>query len=154
GRDLDNPRLTNLLRRETRRLQNLRFEEAPGEADILCDNVVRLHFDYYDSRDKTWREEWITTAPDGQPDRLPSKVRIILTVRDERGQETPFKPEPQIMMKEPLNLKAADPPPPSNPTSPNSQTKPGTPGSTPSGTPSTTPASPVSNNPLAPPVKV
>jgi general secretion pathway protein J len=98
----------NLVRRETRRLTYLKLEEQAGEADIVCDDVVRLQLDYYDSRDKIWREEWVTNAADGQPDRLPSRVKITLTVRDERGQEVPFTTEARISMQEPLNLKAVD----------------------------------------------
>ena len=45
---------------------------------------------------------------DGQPDRLPSKVRITLTVRDERGKEVPFQTQARVFMQEPLNLRAVD----------------------------------------------
>lgn len=103
--DRNNPRLTNLMRRETRRLTNLSPLDAPGEADLLCDAVVRLQFDYWDARDKEWREGWSTIAADGQPDRLPGKVRITLTVRDERGQDVPFQTEVRLPIQEPLNLR-------------------------------------------------
>jgi hypothetical protein len=86
----------------------LRPEDAPGETDILCDDVLLLHFDYYDARDKKWVTEWSTVAADGQPDRLPSRVRISLTVRDERGKEIAFQTESRVMMQEPLQLKPQD----------------------------------------------
>ena len=95
-------------RRESRRLGYLKPEELSGETDVMCDDVVQLKLTYYDSRDKQWREEWNTTSADGQPDRLPSKVKIVLTVRDERGQEVPFTTQVHIAMQEPLNLKATD----------------------------------------------
>jgi type II secretory pathway component PulJ len=107
-RDPDDGRKTNLVRRETRRLAYQKPEEATGESDIICDDVVRMQIDYWDARDKQWREEWVTTSADGQPDRLPSKVKITLTVRDERGKEVPFVTESRIAMLEPLNLKAVD----------------------------------------------
>jgi general secretion pathway protein J len=107
-RDRDEPRKTNLIRRETRRLNNLKPEDAAGETDIVCDDIVKLRLDYYDSRDKIWREEWVTTAADGQPDRLPSRVRITLTVHDERGKEVPFQTESRLQMQEPLNSKPND----------------------------------------------
>jgi general secretion pathway protein J len=100
----------NLVRRETRRLANLRVEDSPGATDILCDDVVRLRFEYWDGRDKQWRDEWVTTAVDGQPDRLPAKVRITLVVHDERGKEVPFTTTTRISMQEPLSLKAQDTP--------------------------------------------
>jgi general secretion pathway protein J len=103
ARDRDDSRKTNLMRRETRRLSYYKIDEQPGEADIVCDDVVKLQIEYYDHRDKVWREEWVTTALDGQPDRLPSKIRITLTVRDERGKEVPFQTELRVAMSEPLN---------------------------------------------------
>ena len=103
ARDRDDSRKQNLMRRETRRLSYLKIDEQPGEADIVCDDVVKLKIDYYDHRDKVWREEWVTTALDGQPDRLPSKIRITLTVHDERGKEVPFQTEVRVAMSEPLN---------------------------------------------------
>lgn len=104
-RDRNDSRVTNLVRRETRRLSNVRFSDAPGEADILCDDLVRLQFDYWDLRDKQWRDSWSTLSADGQPDRLPSKVKITLTVRDERGQEVSFQTQVRLPIQEPLNLR-------------------------------------------------
>jgi general secretion pathway protein J len=98
----------NLMRRETRRLANLRVEDAPGATDILCDDVVRLRFDYWDARDKQWRDEWATTSVDGQPDRLPAKVRITLVVHDERGKEVPFTTTTRVSMQEPLGQMGQD----------------------------------------------
>jgi general secretion pathway protein J len=100
--------ITNLMRRETRRLGYGKPEDLSGQRDILCDDVVRLKVDYWDSRDKTWREEWNTTSADGQPDRLPNKIKLTLTVHDERGKEVPFQTQTRLFMQEPLNLRAAD----------------------------------------------
>jgi general secretion pathway protein J len=108
ARDREDNRKMNLIRRETRRLQYLKPEDSPGESDIICDDIVSLKLDYWDARDKQWREEWVTNAADGQPDRLPSRVRITLTARDERGREVPFQTEARIAMQEPLNLRAVD----------------------------------------------
>jgi general secretion pathway protein J len=107
GRDRNDSRKTNLFRRETRRLANLKPEVAAGESDIVCDDILRLKLDYYDARDKLWREEWSTVAADGQPDRLPNKVKITLTVLDERRVEVPFQTEVRLMLQEPLNSKAS-----------------------------------------------
>jgi general secretion pathway protein J len=103
ARDRDDSRKTNLMRRETRRLSNYKVDEQAGEADIVCDDIIKLQLSYWDARDKIWRDEWITTSADGQPDRLPSKVKITLTVRDERGKEVPFQTEARLAMTEPLN---------------------------------------------------
>jgi len=135
ARDRDDSRKTNLMRRETRRLSNVKLDDAPGETNIVCDDVVKLRIEYWDARDKIWREEWITNAADGQPDRLPSRVRITLTVHDERGKEIPFQTETRIQMQEPLFLKPNDltmpggPPPagPAGPTGATGSTTPPTP---------------------------
>jgi general secretion pathway protein J len=108
GRDRDDSSRSNLMRRETRRLQNVRPELASGGAEILCDDVVSLRFSYWDAREKKWREDWNTVTADGQPDRLPTKVRIVLTVYDERRQEVPFVSETRPPMQEPLNLTPND----------------------------------------------
>ncbi len=108
ARDRDDSRKTNLMRRETRRLSNYKIDEQAGEADIVCDDVVKLKLDYYDALKKTWLEEWTTTSADGQPDRLPAKIKITLTVRDERGKEVPFQTEVRIAMTEPLNNQPRD----------------------------------------------
>jgi general secretion pathway protein J len=103
ARDREDSRKMNLMRRETRRLSNYKIDEQAGEADIVCDDVLKMQLSYWDARDKVWRDEWITTSADGQPDRLPSKVKITLTVRDERGKEVPFQTEARLAMAEPLN---------------------------------------------------
>ena len=103
ARDRDDSRKQNLMRRETRRLSNYKIDEQAGEADIVCDDVLKLQLSYYDARDKVWREEWTTVNADGQADRLPSKIKITLTVRDERGKEVPFQTEARVTMAEPLD---------------------------------------------------
>lgn len=136
-RDPEDNSKTDLARRETRRLSYQKIEEAPGEADIVCDDIVSLKLKYWDARDKQWRDEWVTTSADGEPDRLPSKVQITLTVHDERGQEVPFTTEARIAMQEPLNLRAVDLQ--TTPGTPAPGT-PGTPAPGTAGTPSTTAA--------------
>lgn len=105
--DRDHRGVTDLMRRETRRLGYWKPDDLAGQRDILCDDIIGFRVDYYDARDKTWREEWNTTVADGQPDRLPSKVKITLTVRDERGREIPFQTQTRVMLQEPLNLSPA-----------------------------------------------
>lgn len=130
ARDRENSRVTNLLRRETRRLAYLRPTDHTNEVDILCDDVVGLRLRYWDARDKQWRDEWVTNTADGQPDRLPSRVQIVLTVHDERGKEVGFTTEARIMMQEPLNLRANDLVAPGATPAPGTPGAPGTPNAT------------------------
>ncbi len=92
---------TNLLRRESRRLG----VERPGEdgpAYVMLENIVALHFDFFDEQMKEWKETWNTKSADGQPDRLPTKVRISLVVRDEKDREITFITATRIHMRDPL----------------------------------------------------
>jgi hypothetical protein len=82
--DPDDRLLTNLMRRETRRLETKDPKLIPGETYLLCPAISRLKFAYYDYKEKDWREEWDTSKADG-PQYLPTQVRISLTVLDERG---------------------------------------------------------------------
>jgi prepilin-type N-terminal cleavage/methylation domain-containing protein len=87
--DPDDPNRTNLMRRETRRLEAKDPKLMPGETYILCPAVSRLKFAYYDYKQKDWREEWDTTTADGLQ-YMPTQVRIALTVLDERGMAMTF----------------------------------------------------------------
>jgi prepilin-type N-terminal cleavage/methylation domain-containing protein len=98
GRDPDDPRRLNLYRKETRRLQAERFENIPGEVELLCDDVVRLEIGYYHPDRKEWIENWRTTSADGFPNRLPSRVRLRLIVHDENGNEMVFQSETRLAM--------------------------------------------------------
>jgi len=87
--DPEDSTLTNILRRETRRLEAKDPKLIPGETYLLCPAVSRLKFAYYDYKQKDWREEWDTTTADGMQ-YLPTQVRISLTVLDERGMPITF----------------------------------------------------------------
>jgi general secretion pathway protein J len=150
--DREDSRRTNLLRRETRRLSNLKPDEAPGETDIVCDDIVKFRLEYWDARDKQWREEWVTTAADGQPDRLPSRVRVTLTVHDERGKEVPFQTEARLAIQEPLNSKPNDQQMPGAPPLVGATTGGGTTGGTTAGTTTGNFGRGQSLNPLANPL--
>jgi general secretion pathway protein J len=102
--DPDDPSVMNLMRRETRRIQNLPFEEIPGEAYVLIPDVEAVHYQFYDKVNDQWLEEWDTTSMDGQPNRLPHRVRIYVTVIDERGEELTLLTEGLTVLRDALNL--------------------------------------------------
>lgn len=97
-RDPSDRYVMNLMRHETRRVQNGNPRDLPGETYVLCPDVVRLKFSYWDYRKKEWVEEWNTTVLG--MDRLPSHVRISMTVRDERRRERTFSTDARIHMTE------------------------------------------------------
>jgi general secretion pathway protein J len=99
-RDPDDPRITNLMRRETRRLQADDPKTLSGESYVLCPDVARVKFSFYDFKKKEWENEWNTHTVGAEY--LPSHVRITLTVYDERGEEVTYSTDARIRMTERL----------------------------------------------------
>lgn len=102
--DPDDRRKINLMRRETRRLEEKEFDEIMGESYVLIEDIVSLHYEFYDPVKDEWLEEWDTTTMDGQPNRLPPRIRIYLTVLDERGKEMTLLTEARLMLTDALNF--------------------------------------------------
>ena len=73
-------------------------ESIAGETYVLCPDIVRLKFAYYDYKKKEWHEDWSTRIPG--TGFLPSHVRIVLTVLDERGKEVSYATDARINMTE------------------------------------------------------
>ncbi|HEX3698492.1 MAG TPA: prepilin-type N-terminal cleavage/methylation domain-containing protein [Polyangia bacterium] len=105
-RDPDDRRILNLMRRETRRLQAEDPKQIPGESYILCPDVAKLKFTYYDFQKKEWENDW-TTVGANRMDFLPSHVRISLTVIDERGQEVTYSTDARIQVTEKVDYQSA-----------------------------------------------
>lgn len=105
--DPDNPRQMNLMRRQTRRIQNEPFEEIPGESYILIEDVRSVHYHFYDKPNDQWLEEWDTTAIDGQPNRLPDRIRIYISILDEKGDELTLVSEARPALIDALNMTPA-----------------------------------------------
>jgi hypothetical protein len=97
-RDPDDRRILNLMRRETRRLAPAEIQTLPGETYILCPDIVRLKFSYYDYRKKEWHDDWDTKVPGSIF--LPSHVHISLTVLDEQLREVTYATDARIHMTE------------------------------------------------------
>ena len=97
----------NLWRKETRRIQAERIDNGniPGEAEVIADDVLKLELTYYEPVRKEWLETWRTNQADGMPNRLPSRVRVKLVIRDERGEELPLQSEVRIAMFQLLDTK-------------------------------------------------
>jgi general secretion pathway protein J len=103
-RDPDDGRVLNLMRRETRRLQAEDPKTIAGEAYVLCPNVSKVKFAYYDQKKKEWDTDWSTLNASGNQ-YLPTHVRITLVVIDERGQEVTFASDARIEMTEKVDYK-------------------------------------------------
>ena len=97
-RDPEDRRILNLMRRETRRLMSKDPHEVPGETYVLCPDVVRLKFSYYDYRKKEWHDDWDSKVIG--MNYLPSHVHISLTVLDGDGQEVTYATDARIQLTE------------------------------------------------------
>ncbi|MGB8330935.1 MAG: type II secretion system protein GspJ [Polyangiales bacterium] len=78
----DDSRITVLARRE----QN-RIDEDPrrgGKSQILIEGVEEFNLEYFDPLLSDWVQTWNTQDILAQPNRLPTQVRIRLTVTDPR----------------------------------------------------------------------
>jgi type II secretion system protein J len=117
-RDKADARKLTLWRKETRRIQADRFENLRGESEILCDDVVRLEISYYHPDRKEWVDSWHTftgrskdltggvdsSQYDNSVDRLPSRVRVKLIIRDDADQDLAFYSEVRIAMFQALDF--------------------------------------------------
>jgi general secretion pathway protein J len=99
ARDPDDRRVLNLMRRETRRLQAEDPATLPGEAYILCPDVSKVKFAYYDHKKKEWATDWSTLDASGMP-YLPTHIRITITVLDQRGREVSYATDARIQLTE------------------------------------------------------
>jgi len=104
--DPEKPEIKDLMRFESRRLDAKAIDRLPGETNVVLRDVVSFDVTAYDPRDKEWRPQWSTVAADGQPYRLPERVRIKLVIHDEYGKEQPIVTETFVYMQEALNLQA------------------------------------------------
>jgi general secretion pathway protein J len=94
----------HLWRRESRRLVVLpELANTAGSAYIICPDATGLRLSFFDDRQNEWRDDWNTSAADGQPNRLPSRVRIELTVKDENDNAQVFSTDTRIHMNEPVD---------------------------------------------------
>jgi prepilin-type N-terminal cleavage/methylation domain-containing protein len=102
--DKKDPGKTNWIRREQRRLSNENPEDEPADLDILVKDIEQVEIQMWNWRDEKWVEEWDSTAEDGERGRLPTRVRITLTVKTSGGSDYKLTTEARILMQEPLNF--------------------------------------------------
>lgn len=78
----DDPDVSVLARREQNRIDD--DPRRGGKSQILVENVEELNIEYFDPLLSEWVETWDSVNTLAQPNRLPSQVRIRLTVKDPR----------------------------------------------------------------------
>jgi general secretion pathway protein J len=104
--DLEDRAMTNLVRREQRRLSMEGWKNEKAEVDVLLRDIERVSFEYYDWKENEWRENWDSTGVDAQRGRLPTRVRIKVEVRASktRTQTITFVTQARLMMQEELRF--------------------------------------------------
>ena len=87
--DPDDRGKTNLVRKELRRMPDPLESrgETPAEVDLLIRDVERVKFEYYDFKDKSWKQRWDSTQVDAERGRLPTRVRVTIEVAIHRGDD-------------------------------------------------------------------
>ncbi len=99
----DDPDVDVLARREQNRIDD--DPRRGGKSQILVENVEEFNLEYYDPELSDWVQTWDTVNALGQPNRLPTQVRIRLAVKDPRrsGQSQVFGTRVSIPMTYALN---------------------------------------------------
>jgi general secretion pathway protein J len=78
-----------LVRREQNRIDD--DPQKGGTAQVMVHDVESFELSFLDPMTGEWLATWDTTQAAGQPNRLPSQVRITLTVPNLRGQGPALK---------------------------------------------------------------
>lgn len=102
--DPNTPGITSLMRRE----QN-RIDEKPDEGgvtQVLCENVSRLMFEFYDPKTDHWEDDWDATEMDYK-NRLPKFVSIKLTTRNSHNKEEEFVVKTRVFLREAISIPGA-----------------------------------------------
>lgn len=106
--DPDNRSITNLVRYELRRPPNDNRDEEKPEIDTLVRDVQKVHFEYYDWREKDWSRTWDSTQADGERGRVPTRVRIVIELEEENDEQKKrtlrFETQARIMLQEELRF--------------------------------------------------
>jgi general secretion pathway protein J len=110
--DREDSTMTDLYRFEARRLTNEAGAKPAGQIDILVRDVEGVRFQYWDWKDEDWKETWNSSQQDGQPGRLPSRVRITLEVAadatDPASETIEYVTQGRVMMQERVNFFIAE----------------------------------------------
>jgi general secretion pathway protein J len=101
--DRDDSSKTDWLRRESRRLVNDPNDQEKSEVDVVLRDIEKVSFEYWDWKEAEWKADWNARGADAQRNRLPTRVRITVEVKD--GNDTlKFSTQARLMLQEELNF--------------------------------------------------
>jgi type II secretory pathway component PulJ len=101
--DPERRNVTDLIRREQRRLSNEPPDEVPAEYDVLLRDIQSLKLEFWNWKNLEWQDTWDTTQSDGQRNLLPGRVRITVTIKDQNDRDYKLTTQARILMQEVLN---------------------------------------------------
>ena len=76
----DDSSIKVLARREQNRIDD--DPQRGGKVQILLEGIESFEFEFFNPDTSQWQESWDTTQSTGQPNRLPSQVKIAITLKD------------------------------------------------------------------------
>jgi general secretion pathway protein J len=94
-------RLKNLYRGEARRISAEGWDQAPAEVDLLVRDVQAVKFEYWSWQDEDWKSEWDSNS-DSSRNRVPTRVKIEVTVEGRDGEPHKHITQARVMMEERL----------------------------------------------------
>jgi general secretion pathway protein J len=92
---------TVLARREQHRVDD--DPQEGGRTQVLIADVAGFELSYLDPLTGEWLSTWDSNQPAMQPNRLPTQVKILVTVEDERGRERVYGTRASLPMVFALN---------------------------------------------------
>jgi general secretion pathway protein J len=79
--------------------------ERGGERAILCENVLKFSIEAWEPKTREWRPEWDSNSIQRTNSILiPTRVKISITIKDERGKERTWSTQAAIQLNSPLNF--------------------------------------------------
>jgi type II secretion system protein J len=100
--DEQHPGMLHLGRRESALLDEKPLEG--GSIQLVVHDIVGFDVQYYETERDEWVKTWDTTQATAQPNRLPSQVRVVLTLLDRHGGEMTLATQVPLEMLQPILL--------------------------------------------------
>lgn len=103
SRDPEQSGKYDLVRREAKRLDNL--PAKGGIVNVLAEDVESFHLQYFEPISGEWVDQWDSTQPAGQIDRLPLQVWVTLVMKGGPGDRpVKFETKVPIAMQVPISF--------------------------------------------------
>jgi len=83
-----------------------KWDTVPGTTDVLFANITKLRFTFFDVRDAEWKDSWTTQGADAGANRVPGRVKIVLSFIDDGGKEITLTTQAKLYLQEMLQFYA------------------------------------------------